>query len=72
MWTEGTPTKNAEADLASFNATDFTVNWGTVDATARQVIGLVFGSAGGANTEGGEYYSTHEQPMYRQVRMVAI
>lgn len=43
MLTEGTPTLNAEADLASLNADGFTLNWTTVDGTPRQVLYLALG-----------------------------
>lgn len=40
-----TGTLAAEADLDSFNATDFTLDWTTVDATARGFGWLVFGDS---------------------------
>lgn len=44
MMTEGTPTTEAEADLSSFNPTDFTLNWVTADGTAREFLALVASS----------------------------
>jgi hypothetical protein len=38
-------TTNAEADLSSFDADGFTLNWSTADGTAREFLGLAFGSA---------------------------
>jgi len=35
-----TPTLAAEADLTSFNSNGFTINWGTADATAREIAYL--------------------------------
>lgn len=44
LMTEGaTPTLNAEADHSSFNSDGQVLNWTTVDATARQIIGLWLG-----------------------------
>lgn len=43
--TAGTPTVNAEADFVSQDADGFTVNWTTVDATARQQLYLALASA---------------------------
>lgn len=42
--TEGTPTTNAEADFVSNDSDGFTINWSTVDATARQVVYMAFGA----------------------------
>lgn len=44
---DGTPTTFAAADLSSFDADGYTLNWTTADATARQFFGMAFGSAGG-------------------------
>lgn len=53
LMTPGTPTLNAEADLSSFDADGFTLDWTTADATAREVLYLAFGSAaGGGGTDG--------------------
>lgn len=41
----GTPVTTMAADLTSFDADGFTLNWTTADATARQSIYLAFGSA---------------------------
>ncbi len=41
--TEGTPTLDAEADLASLDSDGFTLNWTTADANARQIEYLAFG-----------------------------
>jgi hypothetical protein len=41
-------TTDAEADLNSFDADGFTLNWSTADATAREFIYLAFGSDAGA------------------------
>jgi hypothetical protein len=43
--TDSTPTLQARADLASFDASGFTLNYGTADATAREVIFFAMGSA---------------------------
>jgi len=43
MWTEGTPTLNAEMDFVSNDADGFTVNNTTADATSRQVLYFAFG-----------------------------
>jgi hypothetical protein len=40
----GSPTTNAVADLVSFDADGFTLNWTTADATAREILYLAFGS----------------------------
>jgi hypothetical protein len=46
-----TPTRVAAADLSSFDASGFTLNWTTVDATAREIIYLAIGAAAtGAQT----------------------
>lgn len=42
--TEGTPTVDAEADLSSFDADGYTLNWTAPDATARAFGFLAFGS----------------------------
>lgn len=45
MYTEGaTPTLNSAATLTSFDSAGFTLNWGTADATARNIWYLAFGS----------------------------
>jgi hypothetical protein len=38
IYTAGTPTLEAEADLVSFDADGFTLNWTTADATARLIL----------------------------------
>lgn len=44
LLSDGTPTVVAEADFTSFDLlTGFTVNWGTADATAREIIYLALG-----------------------------
>jgi len=35
--TAGTPTLNAQADLASMNSDGFTINWTTADSTERKI-----------------------------------
>jgi len=50
--TEGTPTTNAEADLSSFDAGGFTVDWTTADATAREFGFVAFGSDAAGSTRG--------------------
>lgn len=45
LLTEGTPTVNASADLVSLDSDGFTLNWGTVDATAREVGYLALAAA---------------------------
>lgn len=46
-----TPTVLAAADLSTFDADGFTLNYTTADATARQVLALAFGDpAGGGGT----------------------
>ncbi|HWO56524.1 MAG TPA: hypothetical protein VNN55_03045 [bacterium] len=53
--TEGTPTVDAEADLVSLDADGFTLNWTTVDATARQILAFAIGQpADGGGGGGGE------------------
>lgn len=43
------PAVNAEADFSSFAADGFNLNWGTADATAREMLYLAFGpGTGGA------------------------
>lgn len=42
--TEGTPTLNAAADVTSFASGQFTLDWTTADATAREFLYLAFGS----------------------------
>lgn len=49
LQTEGTPTEDARADLESFDADGFTLDWEAADATARELVYLAFGS----NAEGG-------------------
>jgi hypothetical protein len=39
----GTPTLNAEADLASFDSDGFTLNWATADSTLRQILAIAIG-----------------------------
>lgn len=41
-----TPTLNSAADLTSFDADGFTLNFGTADATAREVLYFALGDAG--------------------------
>ena len=43
LYSPGTPTLNAAADLDSFTSDGFVLNWTTVDATARQIIYLAIG-----------------------------
>lgn len=42
---DGTPTLQGQADLTSFDAGGWTLNYGTADATAREIIYLAMGSA---------------------------
>ncbi len=42
--TEGTPSTEAEADLDSFDADGFTLDWVAADATAREFVYVAFGS----------------------------
>jgi hypothetical protein len=42
---DGTPTLNGRADLTSLDADGFTLNYGTADAVARQILYLAFGSS---------------------------
>lgn len=45
MMTEaGTPTTQAAADLTSLDSDGWTLNWGTADATAREILYLALGS----------------------------
>lgn len=53
MGTEGTPTVNAEADLASFDADGFTLDWESADGTSREFVYLAMGS----EPAGGETYN---------------
>lgn len=60
LMTAGTPTVNAAADLVSLDAGGFTLNWSTVDATARHIQYIAIGNAtlsggggGGGGSEGG-------------------
>lgn len=49
MMTQGvSPSTEASATLNSFDADGWTYNWGTADATARQIYAMLFGSTGGA------------------------
>jgi hypothetical protein len=48
LFSPGTPTLNAAADLVSLDTDGFTVNWTTADATARQVNYFALGDAAGA------------------------
>jgi len=43
-WTEGTPTLTTAMDFVSNNATSFTVNNTTTDATSREILYFAFGS----------------------------
>jgi hypothetical protein len=43
LFTPGTPTLNAAADLVSLDADGWTLNWTTADATARQIIYFAIG-----------------------------
>jgi hypothetical protein len=45
---DSTPTLNAKADLTSFDSDGFTLNYGTADATAREIIYLAMGNAAAA------------------------
>ncbi len=47
LLTEGTPTLDAEADLDSLGSGKFTLDWVTVDGTARQFCSLAIGTTGG-------------------------
>lgn len=53
MQTEGTPTEVARADLDSFDADGFTLDWEAADATAREILYLAMGSVdeGGGGEE---------------------
>lgn len=44
---DSTPTLQGKADLTSFDADGFTLNYGTADATAREILYLAFGNAAG-------------------------
>ena len=57
--TEGgaAPTVNAEADLVSLDADGFTINWITVDATARVVEYLVLGGGDLTGVASGDFNS---------------
>jgi hypothetical protein len=44
LFSAGTPTLNAAADLNSFDSDGFTLNWTTADATARQVLYFAIGN----------------------------
>ena len=48
-FTPGTPTQVAEADFGSFDQNSFTINWSSVDATARIGLFLVMGAAASAS-----------------------
>lgn len=54
MMTESgtTPTTQAAADLVSLDSDGFTVNWSTVDATAREVMYFAIGNTPTATTVG--------------------
>ncbi len=61
MWTEGTPTENATADLTAFDADGFTLNWSAADATQRQV--LYFALAGQPSGGGGGSVGSFAGPL---------
>lgn len=45
MMTEAaSPTVNAKATIVSFDNDGFTINWGSADATAREIVYLAFGN----------------------------
>ena len=48
MMTAGTPTIEAEADLTSFDADGFTLNWSTADAVAREIVYVAIGDTAAA------------------------
>lgn len=43
LFSPGTPTLNAAADLVTFDSDGFTLNWITADATARQILYFAIG-----------------------------
>lgn len=45
-----TPTLDAAADFVSLDSDGFTLNWGTADATAREILYLAFGSSASVAT----------------------
>lgn len=50
---DGTPTVVAEADFTSFDIlSGYTINWGTADATAREIISLALGDAPPSSGDG--------------------
>lgn len=55
--TAGTPTVNTVADFVSLDATGFTINNTTVDATSREIIYLMFGNTAVAAAALGAYKS---------------
>jgi hypothetical protein len=58
-----TPTLNSAADLTSLDADGFTLNYGTADATAREILYLAFGNAAAAGgTFGSEAWQRVSQP----------
>lgn len=46
LFSAGTPTLNAAADLVSLDSDGFTLNWTTADATAREICYVAFGPGG--------------------------
>jgi hypothetical protein len=49
--TGSSSTTEAQASLASLDADGFTLNWGTADATQREVLALAFGDAPADSSE---------------------
>lgn len=62
---DGTPTVQASADLASFDADGFTLNFGVTDATARESIYLAFGSAAVVSGDTQEWRGCYPPARYR-------
>lgn len=52
---DASPTINATADLSSFDPDGFTLNYSVADATAREIMYLIFGSNRGRLTNYGNY-----------------
>lgn len=58
--TSTNPTLNAEADLVSMDSDGFTLNWSTIDATAREILALAIGDAAVASPGSATFTARHE------------
>lgn len=61
MQTEGTPAEDVRIDLDQFTSVGFDLDYEVVDATAREVLYLAFGSLGGGVSAKPWLYRSHTQ-----------